>query len=191
MRKFWLVATVLLATVALLTVSCTSDTSGLEQRLTELEQERTSLQQQVTSLHDQALHSNMIATLNLLDDVGFHHINEAIRTEQEAPAGTYGKVRTALRAVAVSAWPDELRPGAQDLQQKLQRFVQALRGDDQGTLLDTAQQAHDTYHEFTRLAWEYLAEQAGLDDTSAPRQHDKQRGAGTTEHNGDHDQRDE
>jgi hypothetical protein len=114
----------------------------------------------------------MVATLHLLDNVGFHELNPTIRDEGGAPAGTNGRIRTALRAVAVTDWPDELDPAAQDFQQKLQAFFDALRGDDSSAQIDTSQVAHDKYHEFTGDAWDFLADSAGLGPGGAQEGHE-------------------
>ncbi|OGO52448.1 MAG: hypothetical protein A2148_02730 [Chloroflexi bacterium RBG_16_68_14] len=144
--------------------ACTSDNGGLEDRVTKLEQERTSLAEEVAAIHEQTMYANMVATLNLLDDVGFHELYTTILETREAPAGTSGPVRTALRAVAVTEWPDELDAAAQDFQQKLQTFFDVLRGEDQSSLRDAAQAAHDMYHGFTGDCWQFLAASIGLED---------------------------
>lgn len=144
--------------------ACTSDTGDLEDRIGKLEQERTSLDEEIATLHEQMMHANMVATLNLLDDVGFHELHNTILETREAPAGTSGSIRTALRAVAVTEWPDELDAAAQDFQQKLQKFFDVLRGEDASPLIDASRAAHDAYHEFNGDCWEMLAAATGLED---------------------------
>jgi hypothetical protein len=162
MRKRALVILGIVLLVAGIAAAC-SDTGDLEERIEALEHQ-TSQSGELAALHEQVLRANMVATLNLLDDVGFHTINETILESGDAPAGTNGLIRTALRAVAVTTWPEELNPAAQDFQQKLQAFFDALRSDELSGFPGTAQAAHDTYHEFTGDAWLFLAESAGLTD---------------------------
>ena len=151
--------------------ACTSDTGDLEDRIGKLEQERTSLDEEIATLHEQMMHANMVATLNLLDDVGFHELDETFRTTGEVPAGTSGRIRTALRAVAVTEWPDELDAAAQDFQQKLQALFDVLRSEDQSSLAAAWPQAHDTYHEFNGDCWEMLAASIGLQDVGEAGDH--------------------
>ncbi len=156
----------LLIVVGGLAVACSSDTDDLEDRIAVLEHQAGE-SADIAALQQQVRHANMVATLNLLDDVGFHHLNETIAEEEIAPAGTVGSIRTALRAVAVTDWPDDLAADAGGLQTKLDSFLDSLLADETGEpLTDASLVAHDGYHDFTDLGWTYLADQAGLDASS-------------------------
>lgn len=148
-----------------LAAACTG-TGDLEKRIEALERQQAdaTLAGEVTALREQVVRASLVATLNLLDDVGFHELNETIRDTGEAPAGANGSIRIALRAVAVTGWPDDLEPAATEFQDDLQRFFDALRGDDPAAPVDPSQKAHDTYHAFTGDAWNYLAESVGFVD---------------------------
>lgn len=108
--------------------------------------------------------ANMVATLNLLDGVGFHDLNETIVADEVAPAGTAGTIRKATTAVATTAWPADLEEGAAELQTNLEAFLALLEEDVQGTeIADASTVAHDSWHDFSDTAWSYLGERAGLE----------------------------
>jgi hypothetical protein len=182
----------MLAAVALLiagvAAACTNDTSDLESRIDAIEAQLNggegddALAEQLAALHETAQRSSMIATLDVLQGVGFHELNEEIQAGGEAPAGASGSVQTALRAVAATEWPDELAADAADFQAALQAFYDALRGEG-GDLQDTAQAAHDGYHMFFDMAWDHLAAQAGLDGAESDAHGD----TSTPEHDGSHE----
>ncbi len=152
----------ILLLVGVIAAACSTDTDDLESRIEALEQQ-SSLADQVSALETQVQRGSMVAALNLLDDVGFHDLNQTIEAESIAPSGTVGKIRTSLRAVAVTDWPDGLAEGAADFQQELQMFLNSLL-DESPEIVDTSLAAHDGYHDFVDRAWTFLAESAGLTD---------------------------
>jgi len=154
--------------------ACGSNTGDPNEGTLASEQHLADLSEEVAVLRDQVIRGNMIATLNLLQDVGFHEINMETREAGEAPAGTSGKIRTAFRAVAATEWPDDLSPAAADFQEKLQAFFDVLRGEDTSAHADSSQIAHDSFHEFSGDAWNFLAESVGL--TEPARQEDEDEG---------------
>ena len=176
-RRILIILGTILLLVGGIAAACTSDSGDLEHRVEALEQQA-SVAEEIAALHEQVQRAGMVATLNLLDDVGFHHLNQTVRDTGEAPAGTNGLIRTALRAVAVTDWPDDLGPGAQDFQEKLQAFFDALRGDDLSAVPGASQTAHDAYHMFTGAAWDRLADAAGLGPGGAQEGHEGGMGDG-------------
>ncbi len=177
-KRILLVFGALLIIAGGLAVACSSDTDDLEDRIAALEQQA-GASANIAAVQQQVQHANMIATLNLLDDVVFHELNETIATDEIAPAGTVGTIRTALRAVAATAWPDDLDADAADFQAKLDSFLDSLLADETGApLTEVSLVAHDGYHDFTDLGWTYLGEQAGLDASGESDQ---------DEHEGDED----
>jgi len=155
--------------------ACTSNTDDPAEGILASEQHLTDLGEEVAALREQVIRGNMIATLNLLQDVGFHEINMEVREAGEAPAGTSGKIRTAFRAVAATTWPDDLSPAAADFQAKLQAFFDVLRGEDTSAQGESSQIAHDSFHAFAGDAWNFLAESVGL--TEPPRQEGEDAGS--------------
>ncbi len=170
-RRVLLVLGAFLVMAGSVAVACSTDTDDLETRVAALEQQVGS-SSDIAALQQQLEQASMVATLNLLDDVGFHEMNETIDTDEIAPAGTVGTIRTALRAVAATSWPEELDRDAADFQAKLSSFLVMLEMDESGSVLvDSSLVAHDGYHDFTDLGWTYLADQTGL-DTSGDDDHD-------------------
>ena len=161
----------LLVIAGSLAAACSTDTDDLEARIAALEQQG-AVTEEIAALREQVQQAGMVATLNLLDDVGFHELNMTIDVDQIAPAGTVGTIRTALRAVAATDWPDDLDADAADFQAKLDSFLDSLLADEMGAaLVDMSLVAHDGYHDFSDMGWTYLADQAGL-DTSGGDDHD-------------------
>ncbi len=150
----------ILLVVGVIAAACSADTGDLESRIEALEQQ-SSLADQVSALETQVQRGSMVATLHLLDYVGFHELNETIMAESVAPSGTVGTIRTALRAVAVTDWPDDLVEGAAVFQDELQIFLDSLL-DESPEIVDTSLAAHDGYHDFADRGWTFLAESAGL-----------------------------
>ncbi len=170
-KRVLLVLAALIAIVGSLAIACSTDTDDLETRVAALEQQADA-SADIAALQQQVQQASMVGTLNLLDDVGFHELNETIDAAEIAPAGTVGTIRTALRAVATTAWPDDLDADAAEFQAKLSSFLVMLEMDESGSVLvDSSLVAHDGYHDFTDIGWTFLADQAGL-DTSGDDDHD-------------------
>ncbi len=145
-----------------LAAACSSDTDDLEARIEALES-GSGLGNQISELETQIERNGMVATLNVLDDAGFHELNIAIDTDGVAPSGTVGLIRSALRAVAATSWPDDLGEDAASLQEKLSVFLTSL-SNESADVVDTSLVAHDGYHDFTDRAWSHLAEGVGLSE---------------------------
>ncbi len=152
----------ILLLVGVIAAACSTDTGDLESRIEALEQQ-SPLADQVSALETQVQRGSMVAALNLLDDVGFHDLNQTIEAEGIAPSGTVGKIRTSLRAVAVTDWPDDLAEGSVQFQHELQMFLNSLL-DESPEIVATSLAAHDGYHDFVDRGWTFLAESAGLTD---------------------------
>ncbi len=164
-KRVLLVFAVLLVIVGALAIACSTDTDDLETRIAALEHQVGS-SSDIAALQQQLEQASMVATLNLLDDVGFHELNLTIDVDGLAPAGTVGTIRTALRAVAATSWPEDLDSDAADFQAKLSSFLAMLEMDESGSaLVDSSLVAHDGYHDFVDVGWTYLADQAGLDSS--------------------------
>lgn len=158
--------------------ACSTDTDDLEARIEALEQQSGGgSSEQIAALQESVQRANMIATLNLLDGVGFHETNEAIIAGEEPPEGINGRVLAALRAVAATDWADDLDADAQAFVDDLQAFFDALANRETSDLEGASTAAHDMYHSFTGSAWTMLGEMAGV-STSAGDDHE----------GGDHDE---
>lgn len=159
-KRVLLGAVLILLMAGGLAAACSSDTADLEARIEALET-GSGQQDRLDELHTQIQRASMVATLNLLDGVGFHELNITIDADGVAPSGTVGTIRSALRAVAATAWPDELQEGAASFQEKLSVFLTSL-SNESADVVDTSLVAHDAYHDFTDKAWSHLAEDLGL-----------------------------
>ncbi|MEX0785688.1 MAG: hypothetical protein WD939_03535 [Dehalococcoidia bacterium] len=158
--------------------ACSSDTDDLEARIEALEAQSGG-SGEIAALHEQLQQANMIATLNLLDGVGFHDADDAISAGEEPPDGLNGRVLAALRAVAATDWADDLDADAETLQADLQAFFDALANRETSDVGAAAAAAHDTYHEFGGAAWTMLGDKAGV--TAGEDDHDEggEQGEGT------------
>lgn len=160
-RVLIVIGSVLLVAGALGPACTSSNTKDLEARVAAVEQS-------IGALQDGAQRAQMVATLNVLDGVGFHELNEEVEDTGAAPAGALGSIRTALRAVAATDWPEALSADAGSFQEELLMFLDALQADppDAEQLRAASDAAHELYHLFADEAWAHLAEGAGLDEDS-------------------------
>ncbi|MGB2693566.1 MAG: hypothetical protein WBD55_00080 [Dehalococcoidia bacterium] len=150
-------------------VACTTDTGDLEERIAALEaQEAPGASADIAALQDQVQRNSMVAALNVVSAASLHAIDESAAAGELPEAGS-GGVEAALIAVATTAWPDDLKEMATDLQEKLSALLEAMATDDAATIAQPAADAHEASHEFSHAASDYLGETAGLTlPTEAP-----------------------
>lgn len=153
----------ILAVIAgsLLAAACSSDTKDLENRIGAVE---TQTAGGGDTVQTDAQLAGMITTLNQLDAVGFHELNETIAADEMAPAGTAGPIGKAETAIAATDWPADLQTDADQFQADLATFLAAVEADTQGQeMVDAALAAHNDYHAFTDSAWTYIGDQVGVE----------------------------
>ena len=104
-----------------------------------------------------------IAALNIIDSGGIHEIDAAIQQGNVPP--TAQTTATHLQTVILlTAWPNELKSQATKLAALLGTLATVLNIDtpDMDKVKEASGYAHAGWHEFSALAWGYLADKAGV-----------------------------
>lgn len=147
MRRTALLLTALALGVATLTACSGGDS---DDRLAALEE-------RVSAVEAQADRAGLVATMYLLDNSGFHAMDETINNEGRIDARYEGAVERARAAVLATRWPEELRPTADELLQAMDELLPALRANDPAAAGPAAKRVHDVEHELAHDAWALLA----------------------------------
>ncbi len=109
-------------------------------------------------LADVSGQANRVNTaIYLLDGVDLHALAERLTDEKEILAGDGGQVTRLARLLTTVDWPEELAPDAATLHETLSALATALADDDVEAATPLADLAHDTQHEFSELAQEWLS----------------------------------
>jgi copper(I)-binding protein len=104
---------------------------------------------QMDSLTAQEQRYQVVTTLYLLDTAGLHDLDERLNQEGVINASDAGVVNRVNRLLNITAWPDTLRPQAEELQAVLQQYAQALSDDDVEAAKPLATQAHELQHDLS------------------------------------------
>lgn len=144
MKRYLYVLLPLLIVTALTAVSCSDDSNN------------SSAKQQDSA--------GMLTALNIIDNVGFHEIDEELN---QPGGGTIdpswlGKVRHAQIAVASVEWPGALRDRAGAFLEAAERLATTLDADDAKAGAGPAKDGHETSHDLTTDGWNVLATRAGI-----------------------------
>jgi hypothetical protein len=145
--------------VVLAGVAIAADDTGpdLEPRLAELQSQSETTQETLTKVEDSLAKAQLVATLNSLDAVGFHDIDDELQAASEIPAGALGSIRMARQVAVSTAWPEDLKEQSDALVASLQEMETALDGDDLETAKGAATEVHDAFHELEHHAYPFLA----------------------------------
>lgn len=107
--------------------------------------------------------AGIVAALNNIDAVGFHGIDDALgKPGAKIEASWLGKVRNARIAVAATTWPKDLQPQAKAFVEAAAALQTALEKDDVAGATKPARDSHETQHELSADAYNYLAKGAGI-----------------------------
>jgi hypothetical protein len=99
--------------------------------------------------------AQVAATTFQLDSAGFHAIDEGAKAGT-IPPGALGSVRRARIATQVTAWPDALKPMADDLVANMKTLEEALRTEDAAKVAEPAAKVHDGGHDLSAAVYSWL-----------------------------------
>ncbi|MCB0167219.1 MAG: copper chaperone PCu(A)C [Anaerolineae bacterium] len=99
----------------------------------------------------------MAAAAYLLDTAGLHAMDERLNGQGQIEAGDAGVVNRVNRIVAVTDWPADLNPQAEQLQTVLAQYADALSNDDLDTAKRLAAETHQVQHTLSQAIEAWLA----------------------------------
>ena len=103
--------------------------------------------------------ASIVAAISLLDDAGFHGIDDAINQEKKIPATARTTTVRMQTLTRLTAWPTvELEAQATALDALLGELASALEGEspDVAVAGEAARKVHDAQHDFSGAVWEHL-----------------------------------
>ncbi|AOY74154.1 hypothetical protein ARZXY2_4655 (plasmid) [Arthrobacter sp. ZXY-2] len=107
--------------------------------------------------------AGVLAALTHIDTVGFHGIATTLTgAEPKIDRNWPALIRNARIAVAVTAWPEDLRPAADRFTAAAEDLVAALERRDISAVADPATELHIAYHALSDAGWIHLASTAGI-----------------------------
>lgn len=108
--------------------------------------------------------AEVAAAISILDAAGMHEIDESVNTKKEIPPTAQNTALHMQTVILVTEWPSDLKEPAKKLAALFGAMAAALDTPqpDAAKAGPAVKAAHDAWHDFSRLGWEYLAEEAGL-----------------------------
>jgi hypothetical protein len=99
----------------------------------------------------------------LMDNAGFHAIDERINQEGVIEAGDAGVVNRVSRLLAVTAWPEKLQAQVDPLRESLTAYAEALANDDVEAAKPLATQVHDLEHDLSHAVAQWVDSVSGVE----------------------------
>lgn len=107
--------------------------------------------------------AGVLAALTHIDTVGFHGIATALTgAEPKIDRNWAPLIRNARIAVAVTPWPEELRPAGDRFTAAAEKLIPILEQRDATAVAEPATELHIAYHALSDAGWNYLASAAGV-----------------------------
>ncbi|MET4901716.1 hypothetical protein PV760_13675 [Paenarthrobacter sp. CC6] len=107
--------------------------------------------------------AGILAAMTHIDTVGFHGIATTLTgAEPKIDRNWAALIRNARIAVAVTAWPEDLRPAADRFTAAAEELIAALERRDISAVADPAKELHIAYHALSDAGWIHLASRAGI-----------------------------
>ncbi|MET4901614.1 hypothetical protein PV760_13160 [Paenarthrobacter sp. CC6] len=108
-----------------------------------------------------------LAALTHIDTVGFHGIATKLTgAEPTIDRNWAALIRNAHIAVAVTVWPEDIRPAADRFTTAAALLVTVLEQRDINAVADPAKELHIAYHALSDAGWSHLASTAGISSGS-------------------------
>jgi uncharacterized protein YcnI len=104
----------------------------------------------------------VVAAVYVLDNSGFHGLDEALTGGQEAPVGSLGAVQRAYMVAGATSWPAPLQSTAKALTAQLGTLNAALLAGDSSAAAAAAHEVHEGGHALSRGAYAWLGQVGGL-----------------------------
>lgn len=118
--------------------------------------------------------TNVIAAVSLIDNAGFHVLDEELTAKGTVPA-TAETTAKHIQAVALATdWPNDLRKPARDMAKAMGDFAAAIATDtpDIKHATELSNAAHTAWHDFDHEAWSWIQAKAGVGGHEAGDMHD-------------------
>lgn len=115
---------------------------------------------------DAAAVAQVVAAAYVLDNSGFHDLEEATAAGQ-MPAGSLGRVQRAHMITAATMWPQPLKETAARLTTELGTLSAAMQAGDVSAAAGPAHEVHEIEHDLSRDAYAWLGRLGGLVPTAA------------------------
>ncbi len=159
---------------------------GLSACRPQLEDDIEQLEVDLALVEEESQRAQLLAALEPLDPLRYHHLDLIIREEQRIPTDAVIWATRARETLDWVAWPVELRDHVAQYEEWLNSLLHALRNDDPAAADDPSRITHALAHTFevTLEAWlsneslPAVPELAGLE----PPAHDSAPGDGHDEH---------
>ncbi len=109
-----------------------------------------------------AMVGQVVAAIAVLDNSGFHDMDEAINNTNTAPSGSLGRVRRARLITAAVMWPPAAQESARKLQGELGALLTALQNEDLQAAKGPVHEVHEIAHDLSDMVYTWLGEVGGL-----------------------------
>ncbi|MFN8453333.1 MAG: hypothetical protein U0401_01460 [Anaerolineae bacterium] len=93
---------------------------------------------------------------HLLDSADLHALDERLNQAGTIEAGDAGLVNRLNRLVAATAWPEDLQPQVDSLNETFSQYAEALANDDLEAAKPLATQAHELQHDLSHVVEQWL-----------------------------------
>ncbi len=153
--KRWLIASLIVATMALAAVACGGNDDG--QAVSEIAAELDAMWDQLDRTQAIAEEALVRAALPALDSLRFHAMEERIVGEGRVDPSDPGFLQRALQALASDGWPAALRPNVEQFHAAVQAAVGPVLDNDAEAAARPVRVAHRHAHEFETAAAAYFA----------------------------------
>lgn len=107
----------------------------------------------------------VLTAIHILDNAGFHEIDDAIQQEKKIPATARTTTVRMQALVKLTSWPnDDLEARADTLAGLFGEFAEVLDAEspDMARVSELSTKVHIAQHDFSGAVWDYLYEAAGL-----------------------------
>ena len=108
--------------------------------------------------------AEVASAISILDAAGMHEIDVSVNTKKEVPPTAQNTALHMQTVILVTEWPSELKEPAKKLAVLFGTMAAALDTPepDAAKAGPAVKAAHDAWHDFSHLGWEYLAHEAGI-----------------------------
>lgn len=117
--------------------------------------------------------SATIASLGVIENAGFHEIDETLTKDGKVPATAHTTAKH-IQAIALATdWPESIADEAKTMATAMDTYAKAIDTDtpDIKKATELSNAAHKAWHDFTSAAWEYVYKEAGLASAAGDHSH--------------------
>jgi hypothetical protein len=117
--------------------------------------------------------AEVASAISILDGAGMHEIDESVNSKKEIPPTAQNTALHMQTVLLVTGWPGDLKEPAKKMAALLGTMASTLDTPqpDMAKVGPAVKAAHDAWHDFSVLVWDYLAGKAGLEHSTAVHAH--------------------